>query len=1005
MIEGNLTAEPENFSTGNASITSTPPISSASSNSPRPRWLAKIAANRQQVSSLIHHIFASEKQTADMPQALIDSSHPSFLDRVKIQQKKSIDVVSNLFLVPSPAHSKEESSHSTGQIAKSDLIEWLKTKGYLSLAEKIKEHSGYPWTEFEKIRSPILMEQIVEIHLLCTKKEVPEEKGNLMLDFALHLANLVSSQRYAYHYTHSLLNDAKQVLGQFIYLLNLNPELAFQTIDHESYQKSLENIKDRFSTKIQEVCERLQYHYLLHQSTQLQNPDVALHNKIPYEIARALLTDIGTINFGIIESLSDVFLSSEGSLINHESNLSHTLSLLQHSPRFRAEFEKITAPNSIKTPSNSVIQVALGIEIDHPIHSYETRLAALIAMLSHLRQGEDRSCFAVSLAIEILSAHLGSCFKDLQQLLEEGKLTRRMKGIQKDIPFTKKISDKNLRKTIVINKNGEIIIHNQPKAFLWEAPGLIAACQAIGISNPYEAIQAVMAQLSPSDERGFFQIKVKTLLRKLCEQMPASDPPKIAWIEQLYSAAAFAFSSQTSPPLLKVWENSIANMAEAEEGSMIKRAILDSTLDALQYQLGKLKIPPTLLLQQYFIYIQTLLYKEIHLQYDPTVISSADHKSNQAEGGFLLFYQQNKIPDEAAFRNFMHDILSKVKGKLLEENLSINENAQLNQVSDILDAHIEKPEFIGYLLARYHPSNKTAVKRMSQGVPIDYALLRYTPWMTRIGNDSRALLKIYLECDKPIQAEHFIMSGADEALTKIIEMCKQMPEDEKVLYINNPNKLKPLCILGKHRLPFMAGNHSLSSAWQKEYSTPEWIENFVMHPGKEISETFIDSMTKSQFNQKIEKEILPTYLEKKSLDKAIKLINRITKQCTIKQYRNYVLKICQLVHPFSENSALQKFTRQVDTSLCQSLEPYLKKQLENSAVHFADTNWCNGIQDIHFCFAVNPGTGKLELWEAQANGSHLMALDQNYWLNNQKWEFLTLPKDLIPDDSTYVSDS
>ena len=150
------------------------------------------------------------------------------------------------------------------------------------------------------------------------------------------------------------------------------------------------------------------------------------------------------------------------------------------------------------------------------------------------------------------------------------------------------------------------------------------------------------------------------------------------------------------------------------------------------------------------------------------------------------------------------------------------------------------------------------------------------------------------------------------------------------------------------------------------------------------------------------KEILLHEMSEEEVHRILDCVKGTQDGLTIKQYRHNILKNCHSVHPLPKVS-IEKLVRQIDTALCQSLTPQLKKILEESAVHFADTNWCNGIQDLHFCFAVNPGTGELELWEAHANGTHLMALDQNYWLFNQKWEFLTMPEDLIPDDSSYLS--
>jgi hypothetical protein len=979
----------------------------------RPQWLAQIVTNRQQVSDLMNRLLANESLNSSLPSPpLLTEPAPALtiLDRLQIQQENLLHVISNLIVTSSSSQKEIEESATHHDVSKPDLIQWLKEKGYISLAEKLESHTGYPWTEFEKIRSPILIEQLVDIYLLCQHKEMADKDTQKLVEFALHFAHIATSSnlRKDYARSYEIVNDVKQVLGQLIYLVNQDPLLAIQTIHAPHYQGVLEGIKDAFNSQIQEICEKLQNHYLAHLATQLQDPEIALYTKIPVEISKALLTDIGTINVGIIDALSDIFLSQESRPLNHEINLSHALTLLQRSPRLRAEFEKIHSPRSMKTPSKYVIEATLGLSPHASISQKDARLTALIAILSHLRQGGDRSCFAVSLAIEILSAHLGLCFKDLRQLLEEGKLTRRIKRVRKDIPFTTRINDDNLHKEIIFNLQGELIVHQQKKAPLWEAPGLLAACQAIGLENPRAAIMTLIHHLSPLPD-GTYKMEMRTLLEKLCEQASST---QTSTMDHLYCQACFAFSSQTSQPLLKIWENAIANMAEAEEGSMIKTAILESTLDTLQFKLGELQIPPSLLLQRFFLSIQKTLYEWIHLQYDPTIMNPSESGVKGIEGGFILYHQKQKIDHEKSFRLFLLDILQDVNRKMRKEMTSDTDIQQLNEVLETLSSFIDTEEFMGFLLVRYHPANKHAVSQLAHGHPINYEHLHFTPWLTQTGNDSKTLLKIYLEAEKPIQGEKFIVSGAEEALANIIEMCKRMSEEEKQLYLNNPNKLKPLCILGKHRLPFMAGNPSLAKAWQQECPTKTWIEQFVLAPGRQIAETVIDPETKQNLLFSLENHLLAQHISPENVEEAQKKtqailarLREIPESLTLKQYRHKILDICQEIHPFPTQALINKLTREIDTTLCQSLAPHLKKMLEDSAVHFADTNWCNGIQDLHFCFAVNPGTGELELWEACANGSHLMALDQNYWLFNQKWEFLTIPTDLIPDDSLYLSSS
>lgn len=966
----------------------------------KPKWLAKITDRKHPLSSLMHQMLQEESSTRKKHRP--DIPPLSLIDRLHIQQKDFLHAISNLSHPLFSPDSKNEDTSTVEsnfkEMKEQQLIEWLKEKGYTNLAEKLALQKGSIWNQIKAIRSPILIEQLVDLHQLSDLKNVESEKREQLMDFAVNLAKMATASNLKgnYRHSHELAENAKQVLGQLIYLVNINPPLALAAIQAPHTNMAIENINKEFNISIQDLCYRLQSHYVAHYETQLQEPDVAIHHMIPVEIAKALLTDSGSINIGIIDILSDIFLSSEGHHLDHEANLSYALKLLQRSPKLRGEFDKIKAPNSSKMPSNDVIRASLGIETSQSISVYHTKLTALIALLSHLRQGDEGSCFAISLAIEILSAHLGCCFKDLRQLLQESKLSRQVQNVCKDIPFIKRISDENLEKLITVDHNGCILLKNRKGAEIWEAPGLQAACLSIGLKTPKQAIQAILSNLFDKTSQPM-DCRINDLIKKLCEyaqQQGISQKP----LGDLYSQACFAFSSQTSQPLLKIWENAIASMAEAEEGSMVKTAILESILDSLQFKLGELKIQPSRLLQRLFLNVQKQLYESIQLQYDPATRNHWDENSHMTQGGFVLYSHGKRIDNESLFRSFVQSTLSHVDQLLQTSQLKENERTELAKTIHILNTYLDSHDFMNYLLARYHPSNTTLVSQLKPNEALHYDTLSFTPWITQTGNNSKAVLKIYLETDNQITAERFVSKGAEEALTNIIEMCKRMSDEEKRLFVNNPNKLKPFCILGKHRLPFMAGNPSLATAWQKNQPTSDWIREFVINPGLDIANTPTDKTFHKQILDNLKSDIFPRFLSSQDILACLNLIKDIPEQITIQSYRKAIVAICQKVKGL-HNPTINNLVRHIDTILCQSLEPTLKKKLEESAVHFADTNWCNGIHDIHFCFTVNPGTGQLELWEVYSNGSHLVALDQNYWLFNQKWEFLTIPEKLIPDDA------
>lgn len=934
---------------------------------------------------LAQEVFVAEGHAMPSTTTSDLSSLTTMRNRFTAQHQNRLSAMTHLLSLPPSLETTDEVASPPKLQKKPLFFEWLHRKGYDALAEQLELKGAHPWEELERLHFPPLIEQLIDIHILSLEKQGTPEECDTLIQFALYVTRLGNEPK----------NGSTQILGQLIYLINHDLHATLRLISPSQPKETLKQINAAFGHHMQQICERLQHHYLIHEATGLQEPNVAMHAMIPTEVGRALLTAAGTINFGIIGAMSDLFLPQDKPLLNHEINLSYGLSLLQRSPKFRSEFQKMICQK--ETPLIATLGLITSQREMANLQS-NARLAAVTAVLSHLRQGGDRGCFAVSLAIEILSAHLSCCLKDLKQLLEQGKLTRRIGSITYDIPFAMKIADRDLQKTVVLNAQGKLIVDKTIRAPIWEAPGICAACLAIGATDPKKLILAALKQLPQDPISKEYRIEVKTLLLKICEQIPKPDSISL---NHLYTRACFGFSSQTVNPLLKTWENGIANMAEMEERGMIKAAILTSTLDALQIKLGLMHVPPTLALQKFLLSAQNILYSKVQLQYDPTIRLPSDLESKNPEGGFVLYHKNGRIDSAAAYRQFLAEILEEA-ARTAKETIPQAEIGEFQAAFTLLMNHIETEEFLIHLLIKYQPANRFILSHPAKGMTLDHAQLTLTPWITFVGNDSKVLLKNYLGSDASITGESFIFSDGKEALAHIIEICKRMPAKEKELFLNNPHKLKPLCILGKHRFPFMVGHPSLCPSWQHNGSTEDWLQHHFVKPGLEVSNAILDEKTQKAFTSHMTLKLLPLEIPSQKLPACLQALKQIPKGLSIRQFRDFIVDKIVKIHPYSTKSASDKFIRNVDTALFASLTPALKKKLEDSIIHFADTNWSKGVQDVHFCFVTNPGNGKIELWETEANGTHLEALDQSYWIHHQQWEFLSLTEELMPDDFSHI---
>lgn len=875
-----------------------------------------------------------------------------------------------------------------------DISEEFTRKGYALLAKQLKGQEGFPWDTIKTISNPLLVEQLLDLYTLCqskTQKSHSEFDSKKILDFALNLANIATSSTLNEDFTraHEALEQTKYTLGQLIYLMDhdLN-EVA--KIFKLSPQDAIENLQTLFDDHFKRILVDLQTHYRAYQSAQLQSAELALYNRIPLEIAKALLTSKGTVNTGLINVFYQQFITSPYPL-NHQLNLAYGLNTLKHSFDLRKEMESIQAPQSPVMPSNDVIRAILNLSPDESITDVHAKQVILSALLSHLRQDETGSCFATSLAIELLASHLHVCLKDLQQLLFESKLTRTLKGVKRDIPFIKSISDPDLTKSFIINKQGYLMTNNKEQTLLWDIPSLQTAASAIGIKNLKEALTVSLLQSISASQ----SIDCQTVLKALCEYVATQDASKKNKLGSLFAQACFAFSSQTHPALLKVWENAIANMAEAQEEGMIKSYILDAVLHVLQLKLAELQVPPSNFIRDILQEIKKNLYATIQLQYDPSVKGMPDGHAYpiKRQGGFVLYVKNQRIDQGSVFIKYLADLIFHSCKKFKKSNLNKEEQQSFNLLTETLIPYLNTEDFLTRLLIKYHPSNASALIQSSR-----IENLNYTPWITLKGNKSKAVLEVYLEYTQPIHTDKLNQLSLEDRLLVLIKIGQKMTDKNKQAYLSNTNKANLLRIPGWHTSRIiLLGHPCLSAVLKGEQTAENWL-NGIKTSGMHIAESIIDKDTRNQLFKTLHQFILPSVFEGEKLNNASQLLSQIPSHLSIKETRQSLIQILQKQSEITATE-LAQYTRQIDTALYDSLNSPLKKQLENSIIPIIDTNWNEDVDDIHLYAVVNPGTGQFEIWQAHSNGIGLQAISQKEWM--QEWECFSIPEDILKSDSTH----
>lgn len=201
-------------------------------------------------------------------------------------------------------------------------------------------------------------------------------------------------------------------------------------------------------------------------------------------LATLLINDKGEL---ILEALPPVIASFEKHLYSlgpgrqHDSTRQeHILSVLKS---LQIDKDLVRMLQVISRPighryADQIIRDTLALPAEASLTDAHARRAVLAAWLCTLRQNVG-SCFATAPAILIHDEQPASLLRDFNDLLATGRMKRTYGGIEYTVPFSSSWGSGDLKKPIYIPPG--YLMEEIP---LWEAPGLMAACEAADIFPP-----------------------------------------------------------------------------------------------------------------------------------------------------------------------------------------------------------------------------------------------------------------------------------------------------------------------------------------------------------------------------------------------------------------------------------------------------------------------------------------------------------------------------------------
>jgi hypothetical protein len=897
----------------------------------------------------------------------------------KLNYKKKSHYLESLFLSKISTERKEikitKELKKTSELNKGEKGSWA-----IEMEKHEDDDSDSIWQKIKSLPHDSIIEQLINLAVICESKNSIEEQIHLTetLEFAIKIAELTPSKRSSKN--DKTILEVQYIIGQIIFLAEHSPT-SLENIKYQEVKESLETIHEIFLNHLEQMTNDLKKEHVKHEKTQLQCPEMSYWCHLCRKLADVLVTESGMLNIGIIDLLIDSFISLKKTPSSQEKSIIKGLSQIQNNPLVRVYLEKISAPDDSKSPANEVIRAALRLPLHHKITDTHAKKATVGALLSHPRQKSTNSCFATSFIIKMKETHPLHCINDYHHLISKGKLSRNVNGVKKDIPFLKRIED-DLSLKVVLDKECRLILENSKSAYLWESPGIESVCRALGINDPKKAIQYIIDNEFKISEESTVTLKIKKILKHLSE-IVLTEYDDASVKNRLYSEACFAFSSETNHPLVKVWENCIAGMAESSEKSLIKSKIFHSCFHSLQMELTRLKTPESTEITYFLKKIQSLLHKSIQLKYDPGLENDTQEELEFLTlGAFVLYKGSFRIDNKNIFCNLIKEVISTAY-----EELSIKEDGlKYKKFQEVLLSHIETPCFLKNMLKKYR----------SQQHLKSYDEIKFTPWITNTGNNLKKVLEVYFESSSLIKTHSLKNSSTDEFACSLIELGRDLYKNTANFSLNNR-----MC--GRiHHLHALTAifNHPLIFKAIKSYKEPKkWINKHIIQPGLKIAHSQIGSQHQKQINTAILDTICPLFLSKKEMGLFYESLEKLDPGLTVIEYRIGIISLFNKSENRSKTNIL-KISNLLDSTIYNSLNTSLNDPLNQSVLYFADSNWSKKMSDVYFCLLLNPGTGALEIWNSMENGNFFHRLNQEEWLTNKEWEFFSLPNDHHPNIKT-----
>ncbi len=754
-----------------------------------------------------------------------------------------------------------------------------------------------------------------------------------------------------------------RVLSNLLFLADNDLSIAASCLKSPDLEVCREALINRSHKQMEGVRERIDNYETLLKHTAVHDIGQSLNHYTCIEIAKHLLLSNGSFNIAFVDDVIDALIPETLESTEAIKTSYYLLGNLAASPLGAMKIYKAKVPKDKNVPSNDLVRATMCIDRNTPISARDVQVTILSGLIENVRQAKVGSCFATAWLITLLHKHIDMVVEDFTDCIYEGKLTRRIDHETKKLPFQLRTSREGLDITLTIDTRGYLIrkqsydknpdeMKKEPKptgkAYIWEVPGIVAACRALGYNNARGIVSRGLREINS------LTFTPKQLLAIIAKYSHEEDKrtshytrtTKKLDLEEHVNIAQYAFGVQTRHALHSAWEQMAASSVSYLCSQFAMSLwVYDSLKDSLtprppaqtdhrSFHRYKNKLMDEILLPM----ISRMRYRYNHyIEDDKRFFEgnkgvhgigfygyelcdtglpedfeySAEIAKTLKKESSHLFYKsfQEYLPEhdwkkvgKDGFQAFIQDVIRQTVTHLQSQEKGANRKHAIDMWEKVAEQFCKQVGSHTFLTkvtenlfgAHYRNAQRKEFK-------INEFTCQSTPWQLRWGGSPTEVIKSLYGYKKDLVGMYKYTGSAPSVLAWRINYCRRQPDFIKEQF-SNPY-YTTVVVNPPHAYVFRPGLKRFQEAINSNIPAPKWIHSNIVQPGEDIANkrlkirtrnTLIEYIADNQWikpcyqKQDLQRQEL-TRLSKKKFDEILSSTPNLYSG-TVEEFRNKIVR-------------------------------------------------------------------------------------------------------------------